>query len=80
MKVAIISGGTKGIGKAVCQLLLTKGLKVYTSARSIDHNFTHTNLFQFAADLSTKEGVIQFAKYVRAKENVIDILEMLLQF
>lgn len=74
MKVAIISGGTKGIGKAVCQLLLTKGFKVYTSARSIDPNFTHTNLFQFAADLSAKEGVIQFAKYVRAKENVIDIL------
>ena len=74
MKIAIVSGGTKGIGKAICQILLNKGFKVYTSARNIDPNFTHQRLFQFASDLSTKQGLLDFSKFVTDQEEVIDIL------
>lgn len=74
MKIAIVSGGTKGIGKAVCLNLLEKNCKVYTSARIIDPNFSHKNLIQFPSDLSTKQGVISFAEFVLSKEKVVDIL------
>ena len=74
MKVAVVSGGTKGIGKAICLILLENNCKVYTSARTIDPNFSHKNLIQFPSDLSTKQGVISFSEFVLGQEKVIDIL------
>ena len=74
MKVAVVSGGTKGIGKAICLILLENNCKVYTSARTIDPNFSHKNLIQFPSDLSTKQGTAGFSEFVLDKEKVVDIL------
>lgn len=74
MNVAVVSGGTKGIGRATAELFLAQGFKVYISARNIDSDLQHENLVQFKADLSTKEGVYDFANRVKTNENHIDIL------
>ncbi len=74
MNVAVISGGTKGIGRAIAELLLEQGFKVYISARNINLAFVHKNLVQCKADLSTKDGVFDFAQEIKAKEDHIDIL------
>ena len=74
MRVAVVSGGTKGIGKAICLILLENNCKVYTSARTIDPNFSHKNLIQFPSDLSTKQGIAGFSEFVLDKEKVVDIL------
>ena len=74
MRVAVVSGGTKGIGKAICLILLENNCKVYTSARTIDPNFSHKNLIQFPSDLSTKQGITGFSEFVLDKEKVVDIL------
>ena len=74
MRVAVVSGGTKGIGKAICLILLENNCKVYTSARTIDPNFSHKNLIQFPSDLSTKQGITGFSEFVLYKEKVVDIL------
>ncbi len=74
MKVAVVSGGTKGIGRAICELLLKQGMKVYTSARTPDTSFSHSNLVQYAADLSQKSKVQEFAKQVLSQEKTVDIL------
>jgi len=47
---------------------------VYTSARTVDDKFEHPNLNQYAADLSSKDGVKDFANHVLSKENKIDVL------
>lgn len=74
MKNAVITGGTKGIGRAICELLLNEGFMVYTTARSTDPDFTHQNLDQFSADLSSKSEVLRFADHVKGHTDVVDIL------
>lgn len=74
MNVAVVSGGTKGIGRAIAELLLANDFKVYISARNKSTDFVHDNLVQFKADLSKKEDVRSFAAYVRQNEQHIDIL------
>ena len=73
-KIAVISGGTKGIGRAICEKLLNQGFLVFTSARTIDQSFNNTNLVQFKADLSIKSEVIAFANEVKKHVSHIDIL------
>ncbi len=74
MKIAIVSGGTKGIGRAITELFLSRDFKVYISARNEAIDFVHENLVQCIADLSTKEGVLEFASFVKGRENKIDVL------
>ncbi|MBT8327770.1 MAG: SDR family oxidoreductase [Bacteroidia bacterium] len=73
-KVAVISGGTKGIGRAICEKFLAEGFRVFTSARSIDHNFKHQNLNQFKADLSNKKEVRDFSDWILDQTSSIDVL------
>ena len=74
MKVAVITGGTKGIGRAISNLFLEKGFKVYISARSLDIDFQHPNLVMFKADLAIKENITAFAQFITQSEGHIDVL------
>lgn len=74
MAIAVVSGGTKGIGKAICEKLLAEGFTVYTCARSVDPDFSHPNLKQLKADMSKKSEVLSFANKVLELENTLDIL------
>lgn len=72
--IAVVSGGTKGIGRAISELFLAQGMKVYISSRSKDPDFSHPDLMQFETDLSTKEGVTDFANFIKSNETEVDIL------
>ncbi len=73
-KIAVVTGGTKGIGRAICEELLAQGFTVFTSARSVDPLFDHPQVRQYGADLSQKENVLSFAGWVKEHVNHIDIL------
>ncbi|MFB1002808.1 MAG: SDR family oxidoreductase, partial [Bacteroidia bacterium] len=74
MRVAVVSGGTKGIGRAIAELFLSQDFKVYISARNEAKDFVHGNLVQCIADLSTKEGILAFANSVKNQATKIDVL------
>lgn len=74
MKVAIVSGGTKGIGRAICENLLHNGCKVYLTARNKDPHFVHKNLVQFEVDMSKKKAIKAITDEILKQEEIIDIL------
>lgn len=74
MNVIVISGGTKGIGRAIAELFLEQNFKVYISARNPDLSFEHPNLDQYKCDMSIKEETKAFAKHVLKHEKTVDVL------
>lgn len=81
-KIAIVTGGTQGIGIATAEMLASKGATVVIGARSI----TETDglrqreysgagsLFERKLDVSSEESVNSFVKIVGDKFGRIDIL------
>ena len=70
-KIAIITGGTTGIGKATCELLLDKGCTVYnfdiTASDNVRGNF-------IKCDVRIRKEIRDAVQQVYAKEKRIDML------
>jgi short-subunit dehydrogenase len=79
-KVAVVTGGSDGIGKALVQLLLTQGAKVATCGRNHDKLYSlkasHPNddLFIHTADVSKEQDCNHFIDAVIKAYGKIDIL------
>jgi len=80
-KTAIVTGGSRGIGKMIAAGFVENGVKTYISARKADAcQATAKELsakgtcIAFPADLSTKQGRDAFVAEITAKEDKIDIL------
>jgi len=80
-KVAVVTGGSRGIGAMIAQGFLENGVRTYITARKVEQlNATADALSEFgeciaiASDLSTLEGVKAFADAVKAKEEKLHIL------
>lgn len=72
-KTIVVTGGTKGIGRAIVNKFAKEGFTVITCARSNDEQFPENVLF-FKADLSKKAEVLAFADFVKASVSQVDIL------
>lgn len=83
-KTAVISGGTKGIGKAIVFKFMMNGFDVITCSRNqtdldglkseiLTNNYEGT-LYTFKADVSKKDQVDAFAKYIQTKSGNVDVL------
>lgn len=71
-KRVLITGGTKGVGRAVTELFLAQGAKVVTSARQASADMPHGSLV--LADLSTREGCDALASEAKRRLGTVDIL------
>src|SRR5438045_323614 len=80
-KVALVTGGTRGIGFAIAQRLLAEGMKVAicgtrneTVTQAVASLGNEENVFGFVADVSNPGQVKQFVAAVLARFETIDVL------
>lgn len=77
----VITGASKGIGKAIAEKFSIEGNRLFICARN-KNNFSNdleektpeTSIEYFAADLSKKEGVLEFGEWLLSQNIPIDIL------
>ena len=72
-KIALVTGGTKGAGKAIAERLVKAGATVIITARNKPETET-ANQYFISADLSKPEGTQNVAEEVLAKFGGLDIL------
>mgnify|MGYP001813519214 CR=1 FL=1 len=80
-KVALVTGGSRGIGEMIAEGYVANGVRTYISSRKADVcNATAERLsrqgqcFSIPADLSTMEGIAHLANEIKAREAKLDIL------
>lgn len=80
-KVALVTGGSSGIGAMIAEGLVANGVKTYISSRkakvcdaTAEHLSTLGECVPIPADLATLQGVNALAEAIRAKERRLDIL------
>jgi hypothetical protein len=81
-KNLVITGGSKGIGRAIVELFSLNGFTVFTCGRNLkkleemQEIFLKTGhkIFTYQADLSSKEGCESFVNWIKQNLEAIDIL------
>ncbi|MEL7158789.1 MAG: SDR family oxidoreductase [Actinomycetota bacterium] len=80
-KVAIVTGGSRGIGEMIAEGLVTNGVRTYITARKAEAcDATAARLSElgtcisFPADLSTPEGIEAFTTSFAEREDQLHIL------
>jgi len=80
-KVAIVTGGSRGIGFMIARGLVENGARVYITARkaaacdeAAARLSEHGECISFPADLSTPEGIASFVERFREREERLDVL------
>lgn len=72
-KVALVTGGTKGAGKAIAERLAEAGAKVIITARNAQES-PNPEFFFIASDLSKPEGTRKVINEIKANFGGVDIL------
>ncbi|MEM7551566.1 MAG: SDR family oxidoreductase [Bacteroidota bacterium] len=83
-KVAVITGGSKGIGRAIAERFCKEGFDIITCSRNRDElnkmaielkeQFPSAMVHVFKADLSKKDEVDLFSEFILSKSESIDVL------
>lgn len=82
-KLIVVTGGTKGIGRAILEKFAANGFDIATCARN-QANLTQLkkdfeskfkiNVFEFKADMSDKAQVKQFTDFINNLKRSVDVL------
>ena len=72
-RIALVTGGTKGAGRAIAERLLQAGAKVIITARNAPDK-ENSKLHFIAADLSKVEGAAKVVSEVLSTYGRLDIL------
>ncbi len=80
-KVAVVTGGSRGIGRMIAEGFVRNGVRTYITARKAEacdaaatELSEHGECISIPADLSTKEGLDRFAGEIAGREDKLDIL------
>jgi short-subunit dehydrogenase len=83
-KLVVVTGGTKGIGRAIVQRFAQSGFDVVTCARSmedlgrlkreVEERFREVTVFTFETDVSDIKGAKKFCEYTSSLNRLINVL------
>ncbi len=80
-KVAVVTGGSTGIGAMIARGFVENGVKTYITARNLEQLETsalqlseYGECIAIQSDLSSMEGVLGFAAAIAEREPKLDIL------
>ncbi|UXX79915.1 SDR family oxidoreductase [Reichenbachiella carrageenanivorans] len=83
-KTIVVSGGTKGIGRAIIEKFASEGFDVVTCARDQEHleelaqsiqtSYAETKIYTMKADLSSVADTKQFVEFVKKSAASVDVL------
>ena len=80
-KVALVTGGSRGIGEMIAEGFVTNGVRTYISARKAEAcDATAARLSELGecisipADLSTADGISELVDAIKVREETLDIL------
>ncbi|KAA0990487.1 SDR family oxidoreductase [Dyadobacter aurulentus] len=82
--LAVVTGGTKGIGRAVIEQFSAKGFDIITCARSESDllglresqnaAFPNSQIFTLKADLSVRTELLAFLDFIKSKNRAAEVL------
>ena len=73
-KTAVITGGSRGIGRSLVEIFAKNGYQVISCSRNVDADIQQENVVFYECDLSTREGQNDFIDFVRKNSSRVDIL------
>jgi len=80
-RIAVVTGGSRGIGKMIAEEFVRRGVRTYITARKADackqtaeELSQHGDCIALPQDLSTIEGIHEFVSKISECEDKIDIL------
>lgn len=73
-KVVLVTGGSSGIGRAICHVLAEKGYRVYGTSRSANKDSTDEPFQMIRMDVNSDESVKAAVDFIVEKEGRLDVL------